>query len=176
MPTHLERFLAVMEYQPVDRVPNWELGVWPQTVDTWEEEDPETRKLHYQWFPGEVSLGMDPKEFIPFQPNMIPPFDEETLAEDERTITFRDSLGRVRKALKEGHDAWRPHVHGHLHRLPGDGHGELARDQEALRDATAALRGELGRDPSARLARLASTRSFSGRTAPPSASTGTRAI
>ena len=102
MPTHLERFLAVMEYQPIDRVPNWELGVWPQTVDVWEEEDPETRKLHYQWFPGEASLGMDPKEFIPFQPNMIPPFDEETLAEDERTITFRDSLGRVRKALKEG--------------------------------------------------------------------------
>jgi uroporphyrinogen decarboxylase len=102
MPTHLERFLAIMEYQPVDRVPHWELGVWPQTVDRWEEEDPETRKLHYQWFPGEASLGMDPREFIPFQPNMIPAFEQETLAEDERTVTFRDSLGRVRKALKEG--------------------------------------------------------------------------
>ena len=28
---HLERFLAVMEYQAADQVPNWELGVWPQT-------------------------------------------------------------------------------------------------------------------------------------------------
>ncbi len=64
----LERFLAVMEYQPVDQVPNWELGVWPQTVDRWDEEDPVTRHLHYNWFPGEASLGMDPKEFIYFSP------------------------------------------------------------------------------------------------------------
>ena len=35
---HLERFLAVMEYQPVDRVPNWELGAWPQTRERWESE------------------------------------------------------------------------------------------------------------------------------------------
>jgi len=98
----LERFLAVMEYQPVDQVPNWELGVWPQTVDRWDEEDPATRRLHYNWFPGEASLGMDPKEFIYFSPAMIPAFEEETLEEDERTVTFRDSYGRIRKALKEG--------------------------------------------------------------------------
>ena len=102
MTTHLERFKAIMEYQPVDRTPNWELGCWPQTVDRWEEEAPETRRLHYQWFPGEAALGMDPKEFILFRPHMIPPFEEETLEENERTVTFRDSLGRVRKALKEG--------------------------------------------------------------------------
>ncbi len=33
---------------------------------------------------------------------MIPAFEEETLDEDERTVTFRDSYGRIRKALKEG--------------------------------------------------------------------------
>ncbi len=98
----LERFIAVMEYQPVDRVPNWELGVWPQTVDRWDEEDLSTRCLHYNWFPGEASLGMDPKEFIYFSPAMIPAFEEETLEEDERTVTFRDTYGRIRKALKEG--------------------------------------------------------------------------
>jgi len=26
--TPRERFLAVMEYQPPDRMPNWELGCW----------------------------------------------------------------------------------------------------------------------------------------------------
>ena len=32
---YLERFLGVMEYQPVDQVPNWEAGVCAQTKDNW---------------------------------------------------------------------------------------------------------------------------------------------
>ena len=99
---HLERFLAVMEYEPVDRVPNWELGVWPQTKQRWEEEGLDPTSLHWRWFPGEGALGMDPREFIPFHCNYLPPFEHEVLEEDERTVTFRDTRGRVRKALKEG--------------------------------------------------------------------------
>jgi uroporphyrinogen decarboxylase len=98
----LERFIAVMEYQPVDRVPNWELGVWPQTRDRWEDEGLDMTQYHWDWFTGESALGMAPREFIRFNCGLIPPFEEETLAEDDRTITFRDSLGRVRQALKEG--------------------------------------------------------------------------
>jgi hypothetical protein len=100
--THLERFLAVMEYQPVDRVPNWELGAWPQTRERWEQEGLKKNLWHWNWFPGEEALGMDPREFIYFNNSYIPAFDVETLAEDERTVTFSDELGRVRKALKEG--------------------------------------------------------------------------
>jgi uroporphyrinogen decarboxylase len=100
--TPLDRFIAVMEYQPVDRVTNWELGVWPQTRERWEAEGLPLTAWHWNWFPGEQALGFDPREFIYFRDGMIPPFDEETLAEDERTVTFRDSLGRVRQALKEG--------------------------------------------------------------------------
>lgn len=99
---HLERFYAVMDYQPVDRVPNWEMGVWPQTQERWETEGLDTSSIHWQWFPGEASLGMDPKEFVPFYKHLIPGFEYEELEEDERTVTFRDQLGRVRKALKEG--------------------------------------------------------------------------
>ena len=69
--TPLERFLAVMEYQPVDRAPNWELGVWPQTRDLWEETAPETQRFHWQWFPGEAALGMDPKEFVTFRKGLL---------------------------------------------------------------------------------------------------------
>ena len=36
--TERERFLALMEYKPVDRVPNHEVGVWEQTKDRWEQE------------------------------------------------------------------------------------------------------------------------------------------
>lgn len=100
--THLERFLAVMEYQPVDRLPNWELGAWPQTRDRWETEGLDMSLYHWDWFTGDEAFGMDPREFIRFNGSLIPPFDEETLEEDERTIVFRDSLGRTRKALKEG--------------------------------------------------------------------------
>jgi hypothetical protein len=99
---HLERFLAVMEYQPVDRVPSWEVGVWPQTCLRWEQEGLDPESLHWQWFPGERKLGMDPREFIPFNGRMIPPFEYEEIEEDERTVTFRDEQGIVRRALKEG--------------------------------------------------------------------------
>ena len=98
----LERFLGVMEYQPVDRVPNWELGVWPQTIDRWEEEGLDPCAFHWDWFTGEDALGMDAREFIRFRDGPIPAFDEEVLEEDERYVIFRDSLGRIRKALKEG--------------------------------------------------------------------------
>jgi len=99
---HLERFLGVMEYRPVDRVPNWELGVWGQTRDRWEAEGLDTLSLHWDWFAGEARLGMDPREFIRFYGGPLPPFEYEVYAEDERTITFRDEMGRIRKALKEG--------------------------------------------------------------------------
>ncbi len=99
---HLERFLAVMEYQSVDRVPNWELGVWVQTRERWTKEGFDSTSMHWDWFRGEDSLGMDPREFIAFNGHLIPPFDQVILEEDERTVTFRGPTGRIRKALKEG--------------------------------------------------------------------------
>jgi hypothetical protein len=99
---HLERFIAVMEYQPVDYVPNWELGVWGQTQDRWEADGLDPTSIHWRWFPGEASLGMDPKEFITFSGDPLPRFEYEVFEEDERTITFRDEKGMVRKGLKEG--------------------------------------------------------------------------
>jgi uroporphyrinogen decarboxylase len=99
---HLERFVANMEYAPCDRVPNWEMGVWPQTRERWEAEGVPATSFHWDWFSGEERLGMDPREFIRFVGSMLPAFEEETLYEDERTVTYRDSKGRLRRALKEG--------------------------------------------------------------------------
>ena len=48
---HLDRFIAVMEYEPVDRVPNWEAGVWPQTRERWEQEGLDPATMHWNWFP-----------------------------------------------------------------------------------------------------------------------------
>ena len=47
---YLERFLGVMEYQPVDQVPNWEAGVWQQTKDLWLAEGLDPALLNWDWF------------------------------------------------------------------------------------------------------------------------------
>ncbi|MHB1158646.1 MAG: uroporphyrinogen decarboxylase family protein [Phycisphaerales bacterium] len=100
--TPLDRFLGVMEYQPVDRVPNWEAGVWGATVTRWQSEGLDSESLHWNWFPGEASLGMDVREFIPFHRTMMPAIEFQILDEDEQTRVFRDTLGRVRREFKPG--------------------------------------------------------------------------
>ena len=99
---HLERFLKVMAYEPVDRVPNWEVGIWPQTKARWEDEGLDSTQLHGNWFAGESALGFDPREFIHYSGGMLPAFEREVLDEDDETETFRDGNGRVRRALKAG--------------------------------------------------------------------------
>jgi hypothetical protein len=98
----LERFLGVMEYRTVDRVPNHEVGVWSQTVDRWKGEGLDPGDLHWDWFTGEECFGMDPREYIPVNFGMIPPFEEETIEETDRYLVKRQASGIVTKALKEG--------------------------------------------------------------------------
>jgi uroporphyrinogen decarboxylase len=92
-----------MEYRPVDRVPNHELGVWGQTIEEWRAADPETvGRLHWDWFCGETSLGMDRREFIPVHYGFIPGYEYVVLGEDERYVVARNGNGIVTRALKEG--------------------------------------------------------------------------
>jgi len=100
--TALQRFLNVMDYKPVDQVPNWEAGAWSQTIERWQKESAGACKLDGFWFPGVDYLGMDPREFISFNGGMIPCFTHEVLSEDADTQTFRDSNGCVRRTLKAG--------------------------------------------------------------------------
>ncbi len=100
--THLQRFNNVMEYQTPDCVPNWEAGLWAQTRERWIEEGLDDSRFHWNWFAGEESLGMSPREFIPFHGDMLPGFPQKVLEEDEQTQTIQDSQGRIRKALKQG--------------------------------------------------------------------------
>lgn len=100
--TNRERFINVMDYKPVDRVPNYEVGVWPQTKDRWSREGLEKRNLHWDWFTGEEYFSMDAREYISVNFGMSPSFEEEIIEENERHVVFRDTSGRIRKALKEG--------------------------------------------------------------------------
>jgi uroporphyrinogen decarboxylase len=96
-----ESFLRCMNFEPVDRVPNWELGYWGQTVDRWLEEgmpaDAVGGGLH-----GHAFFGIDSRSFLPVNFNPIPGFESSVVEETDRYVIYTDGDGGTRKALKEG--------------------------------------------------------------------------
>lgn len=100
--TNLENFLAVMEYKTPDQVPNWEAGVWAQTIDRWENEGLDRRLLCWDWFTGEDYFGFDNREFIPINLSMLPYFPEEVIEKTDKYEIIRNNIGIVTKALLEG--------------------------------------------------------------------------
>ena len=69
-----ERFLALFDYQPVDRTPIWDFGFWSQTLTEW-------RK---QGMPQGVEpddfFGMDKQwQWAPYSPGLLPAFERKVL-------------------------------------------------------------------------------------------------
>ncbi|MGQ9764169.1 MAG: uroporphyrinogen decarboxylase family protein [Armatimonadota bacterium] len=100
--TDRERFIALMEYKPLDRVPNHELGVWPQTAERWATEGVPAGAMDYDWFSREEYLGLDRREFIWVNFDMIPLFEPEVIECTDRYEVVRNSHGIVTRALLEG--------------------------------------------------------------------------
>ena len=101
--TSLERFIACMEYQPADRRPNHEVGVWAQTKQRWLHEAPETVKnFEWNWFYGEDALGLDRRDFIPINYGFMPGFERKILENTDEYEIVQNDLGIVTKGLKEG--------------------------------------------------------------------------
>ena len=97
--TARERFDATVHFGSPDRLPLWEYGPWPQTVQRWREEGlPEDRN----WPADAPGSAPDPREAAGPRIDMMPPFEQEVLEEDDRTETIRRPDGRVTRALKEG--------------------------------------------------------------------------
>lgn len=97
-----ERFNKVLNFESVDRLPNYELGCWAQTYDRWHEEGLAGDNLYHNWFEGEPFFNLERRGFAHIDVNMIPLFEYEVLGEDERYVTARNESGIVTKALKEG--------------------------------------------------------------------------
>ena len=91
--THLERFLACMEYRPADRRIFWNWGGWPETCQRWRSEGLDEQRMH-------VEALADPRHWIGhwWQPN--PPFENKVLQEDERVRVYINHEGIVMKELK----------------------------------------------------------------------------
>lgn len=103
MVSELERFTACMEYQPSDRRPNHELGVWPQTVVRWQDEAPQAiADFGWNWFYIEPQIKLDKRDYIPMNYDMIPPFEHQLLEQTPDYEVLRDTHGILRKALKAG--------------------------------------------------------------------------
>ena len=91
--TDLERFHACMEYQPVDHVPFWDWGAWPETIQRWMGEgyqpginDPAQIADQRHWFG---------HWFFPH-----PPFEYRVIDEDDRHIIYINHEGLLMKEMK----------------------------------------------------------------------------
>jgi hypothetical protein len=97
-----ERFINIMDYKPVDRVPNYEFGFWEQTKEVWIKEGLNESDLRWNWRTGEEYFCMDARDHIPINYGMIPEFEYEILEKTDNYEIFRDTQGSVHKALIEG--------------------------------------------------------------------------
>ncbi|HEO72080.1 MAG TPA: hypothetical protein ENN80_12530, partial [Candidatus Hydrogenedentes bacterium] len=103
MCTDLERFHACMNYEPSDRRPNHELGVWPQTILRWQQERPGgIDDMTWNWFVDEPAIGLDRREYVNIHFDLIPPFECELIEETPEYEIIRNGHGIVTRALKEG--------------------------------------------------------------------------
>ena len=96
-----DRFLKVCNFEQVDHPPRWDcLGFWSSTVERWWNEG-----LPQDMRPEEY-FGMDPRECIPVNSGFTtnpycPGFEHQVLEEDDRTVTFIDAQGIVKRDRKD---------------------------------------------------------------------------
>ena len=100
--TTRERFNRSMRFEPVDQLPNFELGWWGHTVERWLAEGMPEEITREPGFHGCAPLGIDRRDYLPLSFGPIPAFEYEVLEETDRHILFRDGEGILHRALKEG--------------------------------------------------------------------------
>ena len=96
-----ERFHAICNFEKVDRPPRWDcLGFWNATVARWRKEGLPPDVSPDQYFE------MDPRLYLPVHIGLTgipyhPGFEHRVLEEDERTVTYVDSQGIVKRDRKD---------------------------------------------------------------------------
>ena len=96
-----ERFLRVCDFEQVDHPPRWDcLGFWGATIERWWNEGLPRGVYAEQYFE------MDPRPTIPVDSGFthnpyIPPFEHQVISEDERTVTYVDGQGIIKRDRKD---------------------------------------------------------------------------
>ena len=99
-----QRFQAAMHYQPVDRVPNIELGCWTHARDRWLKEGmPADTGLEESniTFNGNAFFGLDAQVGVEINSRMIPGFTRQVVRTDERISIVREESGALVKVLND---------------------------------------------------------------------------
>lgn len=100
--TTRQRFLNVMDYKAVDKIPNVEVGFWGQTMQRWMDEGLDKDAVEWDWWTGDKHFGIDPREYIDIHYGMMPAFSQEILERTDKYEIYRDTNGIIHKALIEG--------------------------------------------------------------------------
>lgn len=101
--TAKDRFVRTITFEPIDHVPCMEVCVWAQTRQRWigegMPEEVNTSFMHRgsDYF---ALTGYETVQIDAINPHPIRP--DETIDETDEYLTFVDSLGRTRRALKRG--------------------------------------------------------------------------
>ena len=98
-----ERFLRCMQFKPVDRVHNWEVGPWSQTIDRWHEEGlPWDVHVPRDFWDGNEFFGLDRIASLDINLDFLPEYDEIIVEETDRYFMSWRTDGILTKAMKEG--------------------------------------------------------------------------
>jgi uroporphyrinogen decarboxylase len=96
--TNRERFLNVFNYKPVDRIPNYEFGYWPETLEEWKKFGL-PKEINTDW-DAERYFGFDYYKFVPTITGICPEFEKKVIEETEDYITYQDCDGVISQTLK----------------------------------------------------------------------------
>jgi hypothetical protein len=101
---HVERFRAVMNFQPVDRLPRWEWAMWwDETIRRWHREGLPVELKFSQVFDIAQYFGLDPYQQYWF--STTDPTIEATQHHVEGIVANMDDYRRIRPGLFPCHDA-----------------------------------------------------------------------
>lgn len=93
--TPRERFLHVLEFKKPDKFPLIEFfGFWPETRMRWIQEGLGENEDIFEHF------GLMKLRFVPIDFNLIPPFEQRVIQEDEYYQIIIDALGCTKKIIK----------------------------------------------------------------------------
>jgi hypothetical protein len=101
---HVERFRAVMNFQPVDRLPRWEWAMWwDETIARWHGEGLPRQFKFSQVFDIAQSFGLDPYQQFWF--STTDPIIEATQHHVEGIVSNMDDYLRIRPQLFPDHSS-----------------------------------------------------------------------
>lgn len=120
-----ERFLAIMNFEKVDRTLFWEMGYWKDTLDRWYQEGlPKQHDVTSGLKPGEgvraesaphkifcpdMPRDEDVRTYLGFDPGLVclpinsvldPPFERKLIEEENDYVIFQDEYGVTKKMNK----------------------------------------------------------------------------